>query len=97
MASANVEKVARENGLWDGKGDFVFWKAFNASYAQGKNFKDREWFILNHFAPSLGLSFDAEELPFSVKPDSLVDVREVMAMYRETYEGTDFDMTRNDA
>ena len=95
MASANVEKVARENGLWDGKGDFVFWKAFNASYAQGKNFKDREWFILNHFAPSLGLSFDAEELPFSVKPDSLVDVREVMAMYRETYEGTDFDMTRN--
>ena len=26
MASANVEKVAIDNGLWDGKGDFTFWK-----------------------------------------------------------------------
>ena len=36
-----------------------------------------------------------EELPFSVKPEKLVDIREVMALYRETYEGTDFDMTKN--
>ena len=95
MASANVEQVALENGLWDGKGTFVFWKAFHTDYGDGKNFSDREWFILNHFAPSLGLTYDMEELPFSVKPEKPVDVREVMALYRETYEGTDFDMTRN--
>ena len=95
MASANVEKVARENGLWDGKGEFIFWKVFNTDYAKGRNFHDREWFILSHLAPSLGLTYDMEELPFSVKPDRKVDVREVMALYRETYEGTDFDMTRN--
>ncbi len=95
MASANVEKVALENGLWDGKGTFVFWKSFNTGYAKGKNFNDREWFILNHLAPSLGLTYDMDELPFSVKPDKKVDVREVMALYRETYEGTDFDMTKN--
>ena len=95
MASANVEKVARENGLWDGKGEFVFWRVFNCDYGKGKNFNDREWFILNHLAPSLGLTYDMDELPFSVKPDKKVDVREVMALYRETYEGTDFDMTRN--
>ena len=94
MASANVEQVARDNGLWDGKGTFIFWKAFNTDYARGRNFHDREWFILNHLAPSLGLTYDMEELPFSVKPDKPVDVREVMALYRETYEGTDFDMTR---
>ena len=95
MASANVEKVARENGLWDGKGEFVFWRVFNCDYGKGKNFNDREWFILNHLAPSLGLTYDMDELPFSVKPDKKVDVREVMALYRETYEGTDFDMTKN--
>ena len=95
MASANVEKVARENGLWDGKGEFIFWKVFNTDYAKGRNFHDREWFILSHLAPSLGLTYDMDELPFSVKPDRKVDVREVMALYRETYEGTDFDMTRN--
>lgn len=94
MASANVEKVALENGLWDGKGEFIFWKAFNSDYGQGKNFSDREFFILNYFAPSLGLRYDMDELPFSVKPEKPVDLREVTALFRETYEGTDFDMTR---
>lgn len=94
MASGNVEKVALENGLWDGVSEFVFWKAFNVDYAEGKNYLDREFFILNHFAPSLKLSCEMDELPFSVKPEKKVDVREVMALYRETYEGTDFDMTR---
>ena len=95
MASANVEQVAIDNGLWDGKGDFIFWKYFNTDYAKGKNFNDREYFILNHFAPSLGLTYDMDELPFSVKPEKPVDIREVMALYRETYEGTDFDMTKD--
>lgn len=95
LASDNVEQVALENGLWDGKGEFIFWKAFNSDYAKGRNFNDREFFILNHLAPSLGLTFDMPELPFSVKPDGKVDVREVMALYRETYEGTDFDMTKD--
>ena len=95
MASSNVEQVAKDNGLWDGKGEFIFWKCYNNDYGKGKNFNDREYFILNHFAPSLGLSYDMAELPFSVKPEKPVSVQEVMALYRETYEGTDFDMTRN--
>lgn len=95
MASDNVEKVALEYGLWDGKGKFSFWKAFHSSYGGGRNFHDRDWFLLNHFAPSLGLTYDMDELPFSVKPEKPVELREVMALYRETYEGTDFDMTKN--
>ena len=94
MASANVEQVARENGLWDGKGDFVFWKAVTSN-AKRRNYSDREYFLLNYFAPSLGLRDDMDELPFSVKPEKKVDIREVMALYRETYEGSDYDMTRN--
>ena len=94
MASANVEQVALDNGLWDGSGDFIFWKSFNTDYARGKNFNDREYFILNYFAPSLGLSYDMDELPFSVKPEKPVSLEDVMALFRETYEGTEFDMTR---
>ena len=94
LFSDNVEQVARDNGLWDGKGEFVFWKVYNCDYSNGRNFHDREYFILNYFAPSLGLTYDMDELPFSVKPEKPVDVREVMALFRETYEGTDFDMTR---
>lgn len=95
MCSDNIESVARKYKLWDGKGEFIFWKAFNASYANGKNFREREFFILNALAPSLGLSLDMDELPFSVKPDQSVDVSDVMELLRSTYEGTDMDMCRN--
>lgn len=89
-----IEKVALENNCWDGKGEFIWWKAFNASYANGKNFSVREWFVLSNLAPSLNLTMDMEELPFSVKPEKKVDVRDVMAFFRSTFEGTQYDMTR---
>lgn len=38
---------------------------------------------------------DAEELPFSIKPDKKVSVRDIMKSYRQTYGGTEFDMTKN--
>ena len=92
MCSDNIEAVARRYGLWDGKGEFIFWKAFNSSYANGKNFREREYFILNALAPSMELTMDTTELPFSVRPDRNVDVRKVMELLRSTYEGTDMDM-----
>ena len=95
MCSDNVEAVARKYKLWDGRGEFIFWKAFCPDYAGGKNFREREWFILSSLAPSLGLRRDAKELPFSVKPDKKVSAQEVMALLRSTYEGTELDMTRN--
>lgn len=95
ICSDNIERVARKYGLWDGKGEFIFWKAFNASYANGKNFREREFFILSSLAPSLALSMDMDELPFSVKPEQKVDVTDVMQLLRSTYEGTDLDMCRN--
>ena len=93
--SDNCEKVAKKYGLWDGKGEFVFYKAFHSSYGGGKNFSDREYFILSQLAPSLNLTPDMEELPFSVKPDENVDVRKVMELFKSTYEGTEMDMTQN--
>lgn len=95
MCSDNIEEVAMKYGLWDGQGDFIWYKAFSSSYSNGKNFREREWFILNELAPSLGLSRDADDIPFSVKPEKKVDVRDVMALLRSYYEGTDMDITRN--
>jgi dipeptidase len=43
----------------------------------------------------LNLKMEAEELPFSVKPDKKVSVRDIMKMYRETYAGTEYDMTKD--
>lgn len=96
LCSDNIEKVARKYGLWDGKGDFVWYKAFKSSYSGGKNFKEREWYIFNELAPSLHLSINAEELPFSVKPEKKVSVQDVMELFRANYEGSpELDQTQN--
>lgn len=87
MASDNVFDVAKRMGFWDGKEPFKFWNAYNGK----KPFAIRDYFILNALAPSLGLSYEADELPFTVKPDKKVSVQEVFALYRQTYEGTRFD------
>ena len=93
MASDNVQSLAEEMGWWDPKGEepFKFWKA----YSGRRPYSTREFFILSTLAPSLNLNMEMKELPFSVKPDKKVSVRDVMAYYRQTYEGTDFDMTKN--
>ena len=92
MASANVFDVAKKLGYWDGVSKFNFWKAYSE---HDKNFLIREYFILSTLAPSLNLKYNCDELPFSVKPDEKVDVRKVMALFRETFEGTEYDMVRN--
>ena len=95
LCSKNVKQTALENGLWDGKEEFKFWKAFNSSRENAKNFKDREFYILKTLAPSLGLSWDMEELPFSVKPEKKLGVEDVARYFRNTYEGDPFDMCKN--
>jgi len=91
MASGNVFTVAEKMGWWKQGEVFKFWKA----YSGRKPFSDREFFILSTMAPDLNLKRDADELPFSVKPAHKLAVRDIMKYYRETYEGTDMDMTRN--
>jgi dipeptidase len=93
MASDNVYSVAENKGWWDPKSGkpFKFWEA----YSGRQPFSIREYYVLSTLAPSLNLNMEAEELPFSVKPDKKVSVRDIMKMYRETYAGTEYDMTKN--
>ena len=93
MTSDNVKEVAKNLGYWNGTDEFVFYKAYNKE--GHKPFTIREFFILSSVAPSLQLKFDSEELPFSVKPDKKISVRDVIRLYRETYENTEWDMTKN--
>lgn len=91
IVSENIYEVAKKMGFWDGKETFKFWKA----YSGRKPFSSREYFVLSSLAPSLGLEYDDEELPFSVKPETKVDIRDIMEFYRTTYDGSDMEMTRN--
>ncbi len=93
MASENVFSLAEELEYWDPKSGepFKFWKA----YSDRKPYSVREFYILSTLAPSLNLNPEMDELPFSVKPEKKVDVRDVLAYFRETYEGTDLDAMKN--
>jgi dipeptidase len=91
MASENVFEVAKRMGFWDGESTFKMWQA----YSGRKPFSIREWFVLSSLAPSLHLSLDADELPFSVQPEQPVSVRDVLRFFRATYEDTPYDMTKN--
>jgi len=93
LASDNVFELAQEMGWYTPEKDkpFKFWKA----YSGRKPFAIREYFVFNELAPSLKLDYKAEELPFSIKPDKKVSVRDILKFYRETYEGTEFDQSRN--
>jgi dipeptidase len=91
MYSTDLQNVAKKLGYWDGKEPMKFWKVINDK----KPFAIREFYVFNTLAPSLKLSFDAEELPFSVKPEKKVSPRDIMKFFRETYEDTEWDMTKN--
>ncbi len=91
MASENVHSLAEEMGWWKKGEPFKFWKA----YSGRRPFADREFYILSTMAPDLKLTRELEELPFSVKPAGKLSVKDIMKYYRETYEGTDMDMTQN--
>jgi dipeptidase len=93
MASDNVLQVAQDMGWWDPKSGkpFKFWEA----YSGRKPFSTREFFVLSTLAPSLKLSMDLAELPFSVKPEKKLSVRDILRFYRDPYAGTDLDMTKN--
>jgi len=93
LASDNVFKVAQDMGWWDPKSGkpFKFWEAYNGR----RPYSQREYFVFNTLAPSLKLDPNAAELPFSVKPDKKVSVRDILRIYRDPYAETDLDMTKN--
>jgi len=97
LASDNVHSLAEEMGWWSPKKEqpFEFCYAYAPSTRTKMSSRRREWRVLSLLAPSLNLNPHSENYPFSVKPDQKVSVKEILAIFRDTYEGTEFDMTRN--
>jgi len=94
MASDNLVSRAEELGLWDTKSGKPF--EFCYIYANRKSIasRRREWRAFSLLAPCLDLDPNGENFPFSIKPEKKVDPRDVMRIFRDTYEDTPFDMTK---
>ena len=98
MASSNVISYAVEHGYWDPKSGEPFnWKKAycpkEGSAVSTNGARARLWRFFSLVAPSKNFSPDTPnmELPFSVKPDKKLSVKDVMALTRDKYQGTPFD------
>ncbi len=96
MASDNVYSLAKENKWWTGnKNDFEFCYAYAPKSRTSVAARRREWRVFDLLAPTLKLHPNDENYPFSVKPDSLISLNKLVEVFKDYYEGTPYDMTRN--
>lgn len=102
--SANLEKVCEELGWWDPEKGPLDWLP-TVSYGEYSNpyySLRRVWRALTKAKPSANLSPWVEngytnDYPFSVVPDNKLSVGAIADIYRDHYEGTEFDMTSGQA
>lgn len=102
--SPNIESFAIEAGLYDPKAGIPF--SFEAVYGgiddtSKRACEKRVWSFFRRAAPSLNLSDDyaqcaegAPLYPWSIKPDKKLSAQDVMAMMRDRFDGTPYDMRK---
>jgi dipeptidase len=97
MASGNVTQVAQDMGYWDPKSGkpFKFFQAYNPTGRTSFAATRREWRVLDLLAPSLQLHANSNDFPFSVKPEQAIGPEKIMELFRDTFEGTEYDMVKN--
>ncbi|MCL4203448.1 MAG: C69 family dipeptidase [Pirellulaceae bacterium] len=97
MASRNVVKIAEDRGYWNPASGqpFCFYHAFDPESRTSFAVTRREWRVLDLLAPSLQLNPNSNVFPFSVKPENLVAPETIMELFRDTFEGTDFDVVKD--
>ncbi len=94
MASENVYSLAEEMGWYDPDGKESF--KFNKAYSPEKSLycSRREWRVIKTMNPDMDVNPWDLEFPFSIKPAKKVSPQDLMALHRDSYQGTEFDMTK---
>jgi len=101
MHSANVFAAAQSKGWWKPADGPLDWTSVygDGEYHHPYYSLRRVWRAQSLVAPSLNLPAWVEGpftrvYPFAVKPDRKLGVRDVFAIHRDNYEGTEFDLTK---
>ena len=105
LHSKNIINFAIEKGYYNPKtdGEFNFSKVYNPPTEEQVRYSLRRvWSIFRRTAPSKNFSPDyssfkkgAKPYPLYIKPDKKLSVKDMIALHRDHYEGTQFDMTKN--
>ncbi|MCF8431799.1 MAG: C69 family dipeptidase, partial [Melioribacteraceae bacterium] len=84
------------SGWWnptDGNLEFVY--AYSPGRRTSLATRRREWRVLSLAAPSLKLDANAENYPFSVKPDAPITKDKMVQMFQDYYEGTPYNFIKD--
>ncbi len=105
LYSKNVVSYAVKHGFYDPKkdGKFSFSRAYNPPTEEQIRYSSRRiWSIFRRIAPSKNISpeysngnTNLKPYDLYIKPDKKLDVRDVIALHRDHYENTEFDMTKD--
>jgi len=102
MYSDNLFDVCQKKGWWDPKIDkkldwlpTVSWGEYAHPYYSLR----RVWRAMSKVKPSANLPAWVEDgyttaYPFSIEPDQKLSVADIASIYRDHYEGTQFDLTK---
>jgi len=103
LYSENVVSAAVEKGFYhpDAGRPFSFHTAYDPDNCDNRHYAgSRVWSIFRRVAPSLNLSSDyarnvpdARPYPLWIQPDTRLSAKDIFALMRDHYEGTEFDMT----
>ncbi len=96
MASDNIYKVAKDSAWWNPTVEtfrfcYVYASKSRTTFASRR----REWRVFDLLAPSLKLDPNAENHPFSVKPDTLVSLEKLVSIFQDYYENTKFNSVKD--
>lgn len=97
MGSPRLIELPIERGVYDpSSGEpFCFEKVYSTkSSRESMGNRLREWRMFSLLAPSGNWDPKALTYPLSVKPDEPVSVQDMMAMFRDYYQGTPYDQTQ---
>lgn len=95
MASSNVFTLAEQNGWWNKNETFSFCHVYAPHSRNSIASRRREWRVYDLLAPSLKLDPNDKDYPFSVKPDKLITLSDMVKAFSDYYENTPYDMARN--
>ncbi len=95
MASDNIYDMALDSGWCTSKEDFRFCYAYAPHSRTSLAARRREWRVFDLVAPSLHLDPNAENYPFSVKPDQPVTMEKLVSIFKDYYEGTPFNFVKD--
>lgn len=95
LASRNIFALAEGLGWWKPGTPFCWYEVYGGPGDRSNSL--REWRALSLAAPGRGLTFTGDpaldRYPFSVKPDQPLTVPRLMEVMRDSYAGTEFDLT----